>query len=385
MSPDRVRAAGESSVRVRVSAVRVERKDLSGGIELAAEFRPYQEVDVHAKVAGYLKSIAVDVGDRVTQGRVLAVLEVPEFAQELAQASALEKRTELDVIRARAEVRRAESAIHIHKLSYERILAASAARPKLIAQQEIDNAAARFQEAEAQFATAKAAAAAVEQQVHVSAASSARVRTMLNYLQIVAPFSGVVTKRYADTGAMIQAGTASQTQAMPVVRIAQIDRLRLVLPVPESAVSRIRIGSPIEVRVESLQRVFQGRVSRFSGQLATSTRTMDTEVDIENPQGVIRPGMYGSASVRLDSRPDVLTVPVQAVAQGVTPTVLVVGMDGKIAERPVRIGLETPNSVEIRSGLQEHELVVIGNRSGLKPGMRAVPKILPASDFEGGE
>jgi len=112
---------------------------------------------------------------------------------------------------------------------------------------------------------------------------------------------------------------------------------------------------------------------------------MDTEVDIENPQGVIRPGMYGSASVRLDSRPDVLTVPVQAVAQGVTPTVLVVGMDGKIAERPVRIGLETPNSMEIRSGLQEHELVVIGNRSGLKPGMRAVPKILPASDFEGGE
>ncbi len=371
--------------RVRVAAVPAERKDLARSTELAAEFRPYQEVDVHAKVAGYLKNITVDVGDRVTRGRVIAVLEVPEFAHELAQASALEKRSELDVVRARAEVDRAQSAYDIRKLSYERIMAAAQARPNLIAQQEIDNAAAHFHESEAQLATAKAATASVQQQVNVSAASSARVRTMLGYLQIVAPFSGVVTKRYADTGAMIQAGTASQTQAMPVVRIAQIDRLRLVLPVPESVVSRIRVGTPVEVRVDSLQRVFQGKVSRFTGQLNSSTRTMDTEVDLANPGGVIRPGMYGYAALVLDRRMDALAVPVQAVAHGAHPTVMVVNSNGEVEERRVQVGLETPNSVEILSGVREHELVVIGSRSGLKSGTRVDAKVLRSSDLEGGE
>ena len=200
----------------------------------------------------------------------------------------------------------------------------------MIAQQEIDTSAAKLHEAEAQLATSKAALAALEQQVHVSSAGSARVKTMIGYLRIVAPFSGVVTKRYADTGAMIQAGTASQSQALPVVRIAQVDHLRLNLPVPESIVSRIRVGNPVEVRVDSLQRVFQGRVSRFAGELKASTRTMDTEVDIDNREGLIRPGMYGYAVARVgEPRRDALAVPVQAVSRGVTPSVMVVNAKGE--------------------------------------------------------
>jgi RND family efflux transporter MFP subunit len=380
-----VKAAVDEPALVRVSAVRVEKRDLARGAELAAEFRPYQEVDVHAKVAGYLKNITVDVGDRVAQGRVIGTLEVPEYAQEMAHASALEKRSELDVAKSRAEVLRAQSAFDLRKVSYERLMAASKARPKLIAQQELDNAAALYREAEAQLATARATVASVEQQVQVNAASSARVRTMMSYLQIVAPFSGVVTRRYADTGAMIQAGTASQTQAMPVVRIAQIDRLRLVLPVPESIVSRVHIGSPVEVRVDSLQRVFQGRVSRFTGQLNSSTRTMNAEVDVDNRTGVILPGMYGYASLTLDRRSSTLSVPVQAIAHGSRTSVLVIDQTGRTEEREVRMGLETPNAVEILSGLREGELVMIGNRSGIKTGTRVEPRIARASEFEGGE
>ena len=240
-TPGKVEAAAEQLPTVAV--VRAERHDLATNTELSAEFRPFQEVDVHAKVAGYLKYITVDVGDRVEHGQLLGELEVPEYAEELAQATATEKRSELDVVRARTEVQRAESGYDIQKISFDRLAAVSKARPTLIAKQEIDSAAYRLREAEAQLATAKAALASLEQQVHVSVASSARVRTMVGYLRITAPFSGVVTKRYADTGAMIQAGTASQTQAMPVVRVAQTDRLRLVLPVPESIVPRIRIGS----------------------------------------------------------------------------------------------------------------------------------------------
>lgn len=359
-----------------VSVARVERHDLTRELEVAAEFRPYQEVEVHAKVAGYLKTISVDVGDRVAAGQVIATLEVPEFAEELAHASASEKRTELDVVRARSEVKRTESLYLMRKISHERLLGVSKARPNLVAQQEVDVTAAQFHEAEGQWESAKAALAATEQQVHVSTASKERVRTMMNYLRITAPFSGVVTKRYAHPGAMIQAGTASQTQAMPVVRISQISHLRLVLPVPESAVSQVKLNSAVEVRVDALKQVFQGRVARASERLDASTRTMETEVDIDNRAGVILPGMFGTAELMLETRKNALAAPVQAVSGHSTKPSVFVVKGGRLQERPVTVGLETPDLIELTAGVEEGDLVVIGNRSALKAGKPAEAKLM---------
>src|SRR5438309_112058 len=115
---------------------------------------------------------------------------------------------------------------------------------------------------------------------------------MYEYARVTAPFAGVITKRYADTGSMIQAGTASQTQAMPLVRLSENELLRLILPVPESVVPRIRIGEAVEVDVTALHRTFTGKVARFANKLQTSTRTMETEVDVPNPSMVLVPGMY---------------------------------------------------------------------------------------------
>jgi multidrug efflux pump subunit AcrA (membrane-fusion protein) len=123
---EKVEAVGEKSTRV--AAVRASRQDLASELELAAEFRPFQEVDIHAKVAGYLKSIHVDVGDHIAQGQLIGILEVPEFTEELAHAAASEKRSELDVVRAETEVTRAESAFNIRKLSYDRLLALNPGR-----------------------------------------------------------------------------------------------------------------------------------------------------------------------------------------------------------------------------------------------------------------
>lgn len=382
-SAGEVRAVAREPMHATV--LKAERRTITKSAELAAEFHAYQEVDVHAKVAGYLKNISVDLGDRVQSGQVIAALEVPEFDEEFLEATARQKRSELDVVRAGSEVARAQAAFDIAKLSMDRILAAAKARPKLIAQQEIDTSAARFHEAEAQLATTKAALAALRQQVAVSSASSARVKTMLSYLRIVAPFSGVVTKRFADPGAMIQAGTASQSQAMPVVRIAQVDRLRLLLPVPESIVSRIRVGNPVEVRVDSLQRVFQGRVSRFAGQLKSSTRTMDTEVDIDNSAGLIRPGMYGYATLVLESRAKVLAVPVQTINRSLNTTALIVKPDGILEERVVTIGMETPHFTEVLNGIREGEMVVLGAKSNMKPGLRVIPKLVASSELGASE
>ena len=309
---------------------------------------------------------------------MVAVLEVPEYVEELAHATAGERKTELDVVRAKSEVKRAESAYQIRKISFERLAQVSKAQPRLVAQQEVDITAAQLREAEGQWESAKAAQAATEQQVVVASATKDRVRTMMKYLQISAPFAGVVTKRYAHPGAMIQAGTASQSQAMPVVRISQTNQLRMVLPIPESAVSHVRLGGPVEVRVDVLKQVIQGRVARFSGRLDASTRTMETEVDIDNRAGNVIPGMFGTASIVLETRRDALAVPVQAVSgHNTKPTVFVLNNARKLEERAVTLGLETPVLLEVSSGVEEGELVVLGNRGGLKPGKPANAKLMP--------
>ena len=377
-SPDRVDATTrDKDAPMVVAAARVTRHDLARDVELAAEFRAYQDTDLYAKVSGYLKTIHVDVGDHVKRGQLIALLEVPEMAQDLAHATATFKRSQLEVERARGDLRRAEAGHHIRKLSYDRLAAVSKARPTLIAQQEIDDALSRLTEAEAQLAASRAALAVTQEQVSVATAAKDRIDTMLSYLRITAPFSGVITKRNGDPGAMIQAGTASHTQAMPVVRLSQIDRLRLILPVPEAIAGRIRVGAPVEIRVDSLQRVFQGKVSRFPGNLDTATRTMATEVDIPNPKQVIMPGMYGYASLKLDSRVSALAVPVQAVTREEQHgTVMVINGQNTLERRRVSLGLETPSMLEVRDGLSNNELVVIGNTSRLRAGARVEPKLI---------
>jgi RND family efflux transporter MFP subunit len=364
-----------------VAVARIARHNLARELELASEFRPYQEIDLHAKVSGYLKTISVDVGDRVRKGQLLAELEIPEMAQDLAQASATVKRTALEVNRARGEMQRAEATLSFRKVSYERLESVAKARPGLIARQEIDDAAARLAEASAQLDAARAGLAASEEAVRAVTATQERTSTMIAYTRITAPFSGIITQRGADVGALVQAGTSSQ--APPLVRLSEVDVLRLILPVPEAVVSRIRLGSSVEVRVDTLNRVIQGRVARFNGRLDANTRTMETEVDIANPDNAIKPGMFGYAKLRLDRRQNAIAAPVQSVRGAVgSRTVLVVGEGKRLEERPVETGLETPSLIEITSNLREGDLVVVGSRSH-KPGARVEPKLVEAAGSGG--
>src|SRR5579862_1801855 len=378
-----VEARGEPVQTPTVAVARVTLADLSHDLVLTAEFRPFQEIDVHAKVAGYVKTMYVDVGDRVKEGQLLAVLEIPEMVDDLARASAGKRRSDADVLRARDELRRAESAHTVAHLSYERLAAVSKARPNLVAQQEIDDAQGRDLVSEAQVAAAKSGLAAAEQGVQVANADESKVKTLNAYARITAPFAGVITKRYADTGAMVQQGTASQTQAMPVVRLSQNSLLRLVLPVPETVVPSIHLGEPVEVRVPSLNRSFQGKVARFSDRVQFSTRTMETEVDVQNPSLVLIPGMYAEAHLTLEKKTQVLAVPVQALGgHESNPSVLVVNTDKRLEERPVKRGLETSNRVEILSGLHENEMVVVGSRSQLKAGQQVESKVIDAGELK---
>jgi RND family efflux transporter MFP subunit len=219
-----------------------------------------------------------------------------------------------------------------------------------------------------------------EEQVQIASATNERSDTLMTYLRISAPFAGTITKRLADPGAMIQAGTASSVQAMPVVQLSEMDEMRLVLPVPESVVPRIKVSAPVEVRIESLQLVIQGRVARFSGKLDAATRTMETEVDVQNRDEVIKAGMFGYATLVLDRKEDALAIPVQALASRSAPVkVLVVDASKHLQEREVGIGLETPDRIEVTSGLNDGDLVVVGARSNLRPGMLVDPKVQSTS------
>jgi RND family efflux transporter MFP subunit len=361
-----------------VAVAKTTTENLSHDLILTAEFRPFQEVDVMAKVAGYIKRINVDVGDRVKLGDLLATLEIPEMADDQRRANAALERSQSEVTRAGDELRRAESAHEIVHLSLQRLAAVAEKRPGLIAQQEIDDARSKDLVAEAQIASAKSGLAAATDQVHVNTADLERVRTMLDYTRVTAPFAGVVTMRYADTGSMIQAGTASQTQAMPVVRLSENSLLRLVLPVPESAVPTVHIGQQVEVRVPTLKRGFAGKVARFSGKLSLATRTMATEVDVPNPGLVLIPGMYAEVDLTLDRRNSVLAIPVTAVdmnGAAATGRVMVITPNNRVEVRTISLGIETASKVEVRSGLNEGDLVVIAGRSGLQPGEEVRPKV----------
>jgi RND family efflux transporter MFP subunit len=368
-----------------VAAAKVLRTDLTRALAVTAEFRPYQVIDVHAKVSGYVKRIYVDVGDRVKEGQLIAVLEIPELQDDVQTAEASVSKSQEEIRRAQADLERTQSAHEVEHLASSRLVDVSKTRPGLVAQQEVDDAVGRDRVAEAQVATAKATLSTADQQLRVAQADRERVRTLFAYAQIKAPFAGVITKRYADTGSMIQSGISSQTQSMPLVTLAQDNLLRLVIPVPESAVSRIRLGSPVEVSVSTLEKKFEGKVARFADQVDMATRTMHTEVDVPNPSGELVPGMYASASLVLNNERNALAVPVQALTRAEDRiTVLLIDKNNKLEERPVKIGVEAPDQVEILSGLEKGDLVVIGNRSQLQPGMAVQPKVISIAQTSGG-
>jgi len=344
----RARAVAADATGAPVVAVaRVEREDLFREITFPAEFRPYAEVELHAKVSGYVKEMKVDIGDRVKAGQLLAVLEVPELREELDHAVAAHQR-------AQAEYRDAH-------LAYTRLVAVNQDHPNLIAQQDLDTA-------EAHDATAQGTVAATKADVD-------KDRTLVAYTRITAPFAGVITKRFADPGSLIQAGTASNTQTMPLVRVSDNTLLRLDFPVSVDYVRGIRIDAPVSVRVDSLGgRTFKGKIARFSDKVDDSTRTMVVEMEVPNPSLELVPGMYATVMLRVDNSPHALAIPIEALPPG-GKNVLLVNGSQRLEERAVTLGLETPGRYEVLAGLKEGDLVMIGNPAQLTAGQKVEPRL----------
>lgn len=352
----------------------VKRETISNTFSAAGEFIPYQDVEVHAKVTGFVKKIAVDIGDRVKEGQLLAILEVPELQAQLEGAEAGVRHSETEISRAKEEVTRDEANHQAIHEACKRLQQAAAARPGLVAQQEIDDAVAKDLASGAQVAAAKAALLAAQEQLGVSRAGRSQVAAMSGYSRIVAPFSGVITWRYADTGALVQAGT-SNTNAQPVVKLAEIDTLRLRVPVPESLAASVHTGTSVDITVQATGEHFTGKVARLTDSLDRSTRTMQVEVDVPNKKYRLSPGMFAKVVLQVRDDANALTLPVQAVDRlGDKTTVLFVNPQNRVEIRDVLTGIEDGDRIEILSGLGKGDRVVIGQASAYHEGQLVEPR-----------
>ena len=354
----------------RVAVVPVTRRSISTSLEIASEFQPFQEIDVYAKVSGYIQKLYVDWGTHVQQGQVMAVLEIPELVQQI-------QHDEAALAQAGEELHRAQSAYAVAHVTYQRLAGVQRVHPGLISQEDIDVAQGKDLEASDQVSAGQEALLAAKDALE-------KDKTLYAYAHMTAPFNGVVTQMYAYTGALLPAGTSSNIGNSALCHLSQNDLLRLVIPVPERAVPHVHIGGTVDVNVSGLDRAFTGKIVRVADQIDLATRTMHTEVQVPNPKYQIVPGMYATVSIPLQTAKNVLTVPVQAVqssGQG-QGTVLIVDDSNHIERREVGLGLQNATVVEVVSGLSQNDRVVFGEQEQFKVGELVAPTVVQPGQME---
>jgi RND family efflux transporter MFP subunit len=378
--------ANSKSAGVSVGVVKVIRKNVGRTLTVSSELVPFQEIDVYAKESGFVKDLNVDYGTRVQKDQVLATLEIPELQLQVKEDDAAVKNAAAQIPHAQEELNRVQAQQKVFQLQYDRLNGVSQAKPGLVAQQEVDDSQGKALASSAQVEAAKSNLQSAESLLAAAEAKREHDQALFDYSKITAPFAGVITQRYANLGTLMQAGTNSSTQALPLVKLSQDDLYRLVIPVPESYVKFIHLGDSVSVNVPSLSRTFPGKVARFSVDVREDTRTMHTEVDVPNPTRVLLPGLYAEATVTLEKKDDALVVPLQALDQDNDQTTVdVVDPSNKIEVRKVVLGIQTPTDAEVLSGLKEGEMVVVSDRSGLKAGQPVQTKVIDLMQYHNTE
>ena len=332
--------------------VEVISRPIQGATTLPGELRPYRDIDVYAKVSGFVESVGVDRGSRVRKGELLATVTAPEMQAQIAEAKA--KVVAVESQRAEAEAKRAAAESTLNRLRE------AAKTPGVVAGNDIFLA-------EKALETESARVASVEKSIEAAQASVAAVEEMLRYLRVSAEFDGVITERFIHEGSLV--GPESKG-AMPMFRLEQIDRLRLVVAVPEKLAGGIRLGTRVQFTVSTYPgERFTGVVARPALSIDPKTRTMPVELDVTNTGRRLTPGMYAEVAWSQGRGSSSLLVPQKAI-KATTERVFVIRVANGVAEW-----------VDVRRGSPDGELVeVFGN---LKPGdkilERATDEIRPGT------
>jgi RND family efflux transporter MFP subunit len=357
----------------RIEVVYPRRATVAQHLQTNASLEAFEEADLFAKVSGYLSDVRVDIGDHVKAGEVLAVIDVPEMKQELAEAKAqLEsKRSSLESARRQLDHNKADVALQ-NALAKDREQLGEGRQ--FISDRTLDQVHANADIAKADLGVAEANRDLAANQVDVAAATVEKIKTLLAYTQIVAPFDGVVARRQVNRGDLVQAATATRTtpSAGSLFTVQRIDTIRVFCDVPENDVPHLHVGDPAIVKPSGFDgKAFFGKVTRFSLRLDPETRNMRTEIDLPNPDERLYPGTYAEVSLEMNRRPDALTVPTAAVGSDGDGNFVYTITDNRITRLAVKTGLTDNGRIEVTEGLSE-ETPVVASTKGVPPLRTAV-------------
>ena len=360
-----------AGVPVDVQVATPVRREVVRSVELPASVKAFEAATIYSKVSGYLASIEVDIGDRVQEGQLIATIDVPEIRDQHREAEAELAATRASYASAEAELERAQAELALRELTHQRLQAVRAAEPDVLAQQTVDEASAELGTARASVRMIESRMQRIESEVMQVEAASQRLQTLVGFSRVTAPFGGIVTHRYSDPGALLQAATSSQS-AQRIVTVASLDTVRLLVDVPEAEAPFVQVGDRARVTVDALPgRRFEGAVARFAGVLDTATRTMRTEIDLANPEWILRPGMYGRATLTLDERENVLTVPADALHADEDGSFVYTVSDGVVQRIDVEPVVGNGVIAEVTAGLDGTERVVVTARGPISDGRQA--------------
>ncbi len=389
---------------LRVEVTQPERRTMTRNLRMPASLLPGEAADLFAKVSGYISTISVDIGSRVSKGDALLNIDIPEMVDELHQAQAVlaAKRARIQALRAKVDhveskIATARAQVESNAADYDLWKITTKRKGELqeanaISRQELDESKGRLAVAHAQLRIAKAKVtsadaekraieadvAVAEAEVGVEEAVVARLRTLMKYATIRAPFDGVITDRFVDPGAFVRSAADGTTK--PLLTIANISYIRLTLEIPESDAPFVRVGTEVEIDVKALRgEPIRASITRTASALKPNTRTMRTEVDLDNSSGRLAPGMYAQVIVKLESKAQALMIPSKAIrVRGRDVSVYVV--DGGVARTaPVEIGYDDGIWAEIVKGLAGDEWIITSGGSALFPGAPVEPVPIKAT------
>jgi RND family efflux transporter MFP subunit len=421
-APQEVSTASQYENELQPGTIAVDvmqpRKGMDLEVEQPGSVHAFESVNLRPKVSGFLKKLNVDIGDTVKRGQVLAVIDVPELEKQIkhneasvSRAKASVQQMEARVTSARADRDAAEAAVEQAKAAYQSAEAwvryrlrvynrrkklfdsasieealVDEAREKYEASLETDRAAkaaivtstANLIAAGAKIKQAEADVVGAQADVRVHQADLEKTQVLLNFASIPAPFDGEVTRRNFFEQDFIRSATEGAAQE-PLLTVQRTDKFRIVVRVPDSCVPFLDKGDPAIVRIDSLPgKQFVGTVSRRAGSEDPATRLMHVEIDLPNPTGEIRDGMYGNVKILLDRFADKLSIPLSSVVtpRPGHPAVYLVGADGKAHLTEVRLGKDNGTSVVVLSGLTPDDRVVLNPPSGLHDGAEVEPRVI---------
>ena len=394
----------------RVTTGSPQRKELILTTSQPGRVEAFEETPLYSKLSAYVEEVLVDIGDEVQQDQVLIQLWAPEIQDEVAQHEALVAQAVSEVEQAQAAVDAAQAAAETAAAQvslaeagkartdaqYERweteygrmkqlasngsvtqkladetqnqFRAADASRQETVAQVRVAEAAALGAKANVRKAQADLAAAGARQKV--AEANLSKAKTQLAYTEIRAPFDGVVTQRGVDTRHFVQ--PSGGPAARPLMVVASTSTVRVFVDVPELEAVEVdsgETGDPVIVQAKSLgDTSLKAQVTRTSWALDRTNRSLRTEIDIPNSAGQLRPGMYVNVTIELARRSNALVIPATAIVRSGSETFCCCVVGGKIERRPIQLGLRSGPDIEILSGLDASQQVVLARAESLQPG-----------------